>query len=265
MNGPQVQHGKDHPPFETAHATDIGGRRYNQDAVARLATSRPAFAIIDGMGGEGTHPNAGGITAQWAANTLASTLDAPNLTDLITALSQAYRAAPLTPKGEEKGDATLAVLQFTPTATLVAWVGDCAVVRVRDATAKLLTRPHNVAGARFFPKGVWTPQAESDYRAARGRNHVLRGLQHPAHHERYPDSADYPSASHFTSARSGDVYVLLTDGAFDALGTECIGQLVTQHCQLDVDTAARRILDTAGDRTTDREPDNRTLILIRFI
>lgn len=184
-------------------ATDCGPRDSQQDAAFTRGSN--VVAVADGMGG---HEN-GAMAAQVACSSVEmSTLGGVftgNPEHLIQGAHDRIRAMN-TRLGGDAGT-TLTAIIFQPDAVLVPWMGDSLAMCVRDGKATLLNWPHNVPGA-LFHKGRLT---ESQYRADPERNILIHGCGASFSFRRYVAVWD--------PAQPGDVYLVMTDGLFDPLGT----------------------------------------------
>jgi protein phosphatase len=114
---------------------------------------------------------------------------------------------------QSNSGSTLTVLSLQPQRVVLAWAGDSLALRVREGRVVALNYPNNVAG-QLWKQGKLT---EDQYRVHPQRNLLRNGCGGGFH--------SIPESSVWEPAQRGDVYLLLTDGAFDPLGSENILQI----------------------------------------
>ncbi|HEX8067314.1 MAG TPA: Stp1/IreP family PP2C-type Ser/Thr phosphatase [Thermoleophilaceae bacterium] len=183
---------------EKASVTDVGRQRQsNEDAYFERP---PLFAVADGMGGA----RAGEVASRMAVEALAELTDAGSAAE--ERLREVARAANRRIYETAQGDTEHAGMGTTLTAAMVVGrevavghVGDSRLYRLRDGRLERLTDDHSLV-EELVRQGKLTPEEAETHPQ---RSIITRALGPE------PD-VDVETFTH--TARSGDVYLLCSDG-----------------------------------------------------
>jgi serine/threonine protein phosphatase PrpC len=201
-----------------AAASDRGRRRtQNEDAVL---VRPPVFAVADGMGGApaGDVASEVAVAALWdaTAETIADRAAAAHRRILALAEEDPERLGMAT---------TLTAAALGADGVRIAHIGDSRAYRLRDGRLEQLTRDHALA-AELAASGTIDPDRAAHHP---GRSAVTRALGQREGFE--IDVIDEP-------ARSGDVYLLCSDGLPRMVGDEQVAAVLG---------AAESLADAARD------------------
>jgi serine/threonine protein phosphatase PrpC len=227
----------------TASLTDPGRRRrHNEDAFVCVP---PLFAIADGMGGA----QAGELASRLAA-AVVGRADAEGRTgrELVVGLIEdANRSV----YERASADESVSGMGTTMTVALaedghvwIGHVGDSRAYLLRDGALEQLTEDHSLV-AELVRSGRLTPDEAGSHPH---RSVITRALGTDA--EVAVDVMAVPT-------KSGDVFVLCSDGLSSMVGDEAIRDVLEQHGD-DLDTAARVLVDAANAAGGE---DNITVVL----
>lgn len=221
-------------------------RARNEDAyVIRLEDG--IFAVADGMGGHA----AGNIASRLAADAVretappaADSID-PSLSGLLIAANQRLLAhAAANPECEGMGT-TLTVLAFANGRAICTHIGDSRLYLVRRGKIRQITRDHTWVQEEV-ERGDLTPEEARDHPYA---NALTRAL----------GIADQAEPETFTvEPKSGDVFLLCSDGLTKMLDDDQIASIVTSQESLEQASAA---LIAAANQAGG--VDNITVVLVR--
>lgn len=234
----------DRPAFDVGLRTLTGPvRLYNEDAAAALER-HGAFAVADGVGGHASGAYAAVVAVVALTEALANpeprVPDAAEMHRAFEIANAHVRAARALTLGEM--GCTAAALAIGGGVAVVGHVGDCRVWRVRDYRAEQLTADHTLVAKMVAAGRITADEARNHPH----RNIVTRSLG--------PEEATLPDvAAH--DARSGDVYVLCTDG-LQILEPPDLARL----CQGRARGAADHLADLANARDGH---DNVAVIVVR--
>lgn len=231
---------------EQAYRTDTGRqRRANEDAYYVRA---PVFVVADGMGGA----QAGEVASRLAAESFDRDLPEGSPEDVLRgAFEQANRRI----HEHAAKDESHAGMGTTLTATIVdsekeevaiGHVGDSRAYRLRDGKLERLTQDHSLV-EELRRKGQLTDQ-EAEVHPQ--RSIITRALG--------PEPEVEPDI-HTEQARSGDVYLVCSDGLTTMLGEDRIEALLVSASNLE---AAVRALVQEANRAGGR--DNITAVAFRL-
>jgi protein phosphatase len=257
---PPAENGPLCPTFVLKHASasDLGMRRTtNQDALATHITSDPAawatrghlLMVADGMGAHA----AGELASRIAVETIPHTYFKHRDLYPPAALRQAIRDAntAIHNKGQSSISfqgmgTTCSCLVLLPQGALVAHIGDSRVYRLRGQTLEQLTFDHSL---------VWEMAAagkmdQQDVPAYVPKNVITRSLG--------PHATVHIDLEGPYSARTGDVFLLCSDGLSGQITDEEIGALL--QC-LEPAEAVSTLVDLANFRGG---PDNISVIVARI-
>jgi PPM family protein phosphatase len=225
--------------------TDTGRqRRANEDS---LLACPPLFVVADGMGGA----QAGEVASKLATDTFAAGLG--DTSEPERELAARARAANALINALSHEDAEHAGMGTTLTAAYVAaeevaiaHVGDSRAYRLRDGQLERLTDDHSLVD-ELLRQGKITPAEAVDHPQ---RSVITRALG--------PEpSVEIDTRSY--AARSGDVYLLCSDGLTTMLSEPRVAEILSSQPRLlDAGEALVRAANAAGGR------DNITVILFRL-
>lgn len=258
------------PASSVSYVQAQGPRSHQQDSGAvfwtvELAAGPTVLAVADGLGGHGLHRNAGGEASQLAIQTVQAGLMAPGgVPPLDTILQQAHKALWAVNQSQEEdawGLSTLTLLRVKAGQPVeCAWAGDCIAIRIRDGQIACLNFPDNYPGREWF----YAKMAAAEYLMAYMRNRVMSCLGSDGDYQRAVFSSQARRSPEFQFvgegpvALSGDVYLILSDGAFDPLGL--LGVLATVLTCPPDQTLAKAVLQAAEAKGLE---DNATVVAYR--
>ena len=226
--------------------TDTGRqRKANEDAY--FARS-PLFAVADGMGGA----QAGEVASSLAVEVLEEGLpDGPGSVEerLAERVREANRRINELSRADDQRagmGTTLTVAYVGEDEVTVAHVGDSRLYRMREARFERLTDDHSLV-EELVRQGRLTPQEADEHPQ---RSIITRALGPEAGVE--PDSHTWPG-------RSGDVYLLCSDGLTSMVPEARVAEILQGSSDLD---AAGRALVDAANHAGGR--DNITVVLFRL-
>jgi serine/threonine protein phosphatase PrpC len=227
----------------TASLTDPGRRRrHNEDA---FVCEPPLFAIADGMGGA----QAGELASRLAAAVVGRAhAEGRTGRELVVGLIEdANRSV----YERASADESVSGMGTTMTVALaedghvwIGHVGDSRAYLLRDGALEQLTEDHSLV-AELVRSGRLTPDEAGSHPH---RSVITRALGTDA--EVAVDVMAVPT-------KSGDVFVLCSDGLSSMVGDEAIRDVLEQHGD-DLDTAARVLVDAANAAGGE---DNITVVL----
>jgi protein phosphatase len=223
--------------WKCAALSDVGRvRRSNEDSVHCSAESG-VFVVADGMGGHAAGEVASAIASEWIAERLCTgcaTMDLDEIEDRFrTAFVEAGReilrqAAENTAQLGMGTTATVLLLRKDGQ-YVVGHIGDSRAYLVRDGAITQVTRDHSWVQEQV-DRGMITPEQARNHPQS---NIITRALGTEA----------YPTPDLYEGwVRSGDVFLLASDGLTDMLDEEhilavllreedperCVGQLIRE-------------------------------------
>jgi serine/threonine protein phosphatase PrpC len=250
--------------LEIASCTDPGMvRAHNEDSIAADAATG-VVVLADGMGGY----NAGEV-ASGMATTLITTEMRRLLADtppyaidpetqvavaqrmvreqVLKANTSIFQAAQSQPQYSGMGT-TLVVCLFYDNKVLVAHLGDSRLYRMRDDVFSQVTRDHSLLQEQI-DAGLISPEQAKH---AQHKNLVTRALG--------IDPAVEPEI-HEHETRSGDVYLLCSDGLCDMVDDDDIGATLRAFGS-NLNLAVQQLVQMANDNGG---RDNVSVILVRIL
>jgi protein phosphatase len=221
--------------------TDTGRkRRHNEDSFVHKP---PLFAVADGMGGA----QAGEVASQLAAAALKEDTGDGNGAERLTALIQEANRRVFKRANE---DAAASGMGTTITAALVengvVWighVGDSRAYLMRDGKLQQLTDDHSLVGELQRTGKLSTEEAVVHPQ----RSVITRAVG---------TDPDVDVDTMPIEPRTGDVFLICSDGLTDMIDDETILETVEEH-RPDLDAAARALVSAANKRGGE---DNITVI-----
>lgn len=260
------------PASSVSYVQAQGPRPHQQDSGAVFWTTEldagaglAVLAVADGLGGHGTHRNAGGGASQLAVQIVQAMLMAPGepppLADLLQRAHEALWGVNQSREEDAWGLSTLTLLRVKAGQPVeCAWAGDCIAIRIRDGQIACLNFPDNYPGREWF----YAEMTAAEYLMAYLRNRVMSCLGSDGDHQRAvftPQrrrSPEFQFVGEGPVALSGDVYLILSDGAFDPLGLP--GVLATVLTCPPDQTLAQAVLQAAEAKGLE---DNATVVAYR--
>src|SRR5207302_4747365 len=225
----------------TVALTDTGRkRRHNEDVYV---VDPPIFAIADGMGGA----NAGEVAAALAADALRETADGGSGEKaVVTLIQEANRrvyqqATEDTAKSGMGTTTTVALLEAGR--VRIGHVADSRAYLIRDGGLSQLTDDHSLVG-ELVRSGKLTPE---DAESHPQRSVITRALG---------TDPDVDVDTITVETRSGDVFLLCSDGLYSMVGNDRILELVERH-RGDLKAAAKALIAAANKGGGD---DNITVV-----
>ena len=223
----------------TAALTDTGRkRRHNEDV---FVLDPPLFAIADGMGGA----NAGEVAAGLAAAALREIRDGGSGEEAVETLIQeanrrVYQRATEDAAASGMGT-TMTVALLEDGRVRIGHVGDSRAYL--DGELSQLTDDHSLVG-ELVRSGKLTPE---DAESHPQRSVITRALG---------TDPDVDVDTITVETRSGDVFLLCSDGLYSMVGNDRILELVERH-RGDLKTAAKALIAAANKGGGD---DNITVV-----
>jgi PPM family protein phosphatase len=230
---------------EQAGLTDVGRQREaNEDSLVLAA---PLFAVADGMGGA----RAGEVASRIAAEAFGDERDTSATPE--QQLAQVARAAnrriyelALRDEAHRGMGTTLTATLVDGDAVSIGHVGDSRAYRLREGQLEQLTQDHSLV-AELERSGQLTPEAAEHHPQ---RSIITRALG---------PEPDVDVDTHTHPARSGDVYVLCSDGLTGMISDADLAAIVRSAPTLDEAAAALvRAANQSGGK------DNITVVLFRL-
>src|SRR5688572_12201180 len=250
--------------LEIATCTDPGMvRSHNEDSIAADAANG-LVVLADGMGGYNAgevasgmattviitemrqilanakpYEGAGGTSEEIAARIMRE--------QVLKANSSIYQAAQSQPQYAGMGT-TLVVCLYYDNRMLVAHLGDSRLYMLREGKFSQVTRDHSLLQEQI-DSGIITPEQA---KKAQHKNLVTKALGIDPTVE--PEIHEYPT-------RTGDIYLLCSDGLCDMVEDEDIG-MTLQTLGGNLKLAAQQLVQMANDNGG---KDNVSVILVRVL
>ncbi|HZO03082.1 MAG TPA: Stp1/IreP family PP2C-type Ser/Thr phosphatase [Burkholderiales bacterium] len=250
--------------LEIATCTDPGMvRSHNEDSIA-ADHANGLVVLADGMGGYNAGEVASGMATTVIVTEMRQILQNAKPYDVDTrtseeiaarlvreqvlkANSSIYQAAQSQPQYAGMGT-TLVVCLYYDNRMLVAHLGDSRLYLLRDGKFTQVTRDHSLLQEQI-DSGIITPEQA---KRAQHKNLVTKALGIDPTVE--PEIHEY-------STRSGDVYLLCSDGLCDMVEDEDIG-MTLQTLGGNLKLAAQQLVQMANDNGG---RDNVSVILVRVL
>lgn len=250
--------------LEIASCTDPGMvRSHNEDSIA----ADPANGLVvlaDGMGGYNAGEVASGMATTVILSEMRQILQSAKPYDIdsrtnqqlaarlvreqvLKANSSIYHAAQSQPQYAGMGT-TLVVCLFYDNRVLVAHLGDSRVYMLREGRFSQVTRDHSLLQEQI-DSGIITPEQA---KKAQHKNLVTKALGIDPTVE--PEIREY-------STKTGDIYLLCSDGLCDMVDDEDIG-MTMQTLGGNLKLAAQQLVQMANDHGG---RDNVSVILVRVL
>jgi PPM family protein phosphatase len=214
----------------TVALTDTGRkRRHNEDV---FVVDPPIFAIADGMGGA----TAGEVAAALAADALRETGDGGSGEEAVVSLIQeanrrVYQRATEDTAASGMGT-TMTVALLDDGHVRIGHVGDSRAYLIREGELSQLTDDHSLVG-ELVRSGKLTPE---DAESHPQRSVITRVLG-------TDPEVDVDTIT--VEARSGDLFLLCSDGLYSMVGNDRILELVERN-RRDLDAAAKALIAAAN-------------------
>src|SRR5437588_11663985 len=225
----------------TAALPDTGRkRRHNEDV---FVLDPPLFAIADGMGGA----NAGEVAAGLAAAALREIRDGGSGEEAVETLIQeanrrVYQRATEDAAASGMGT-TMTVALLEDGQVRIGHVGDSRAYLIRDGGLSQLTDDHSLVG-ELVRSGKLTPE---DAESHPQRSVITRALG---------TDPDVDVHTITIETRSGDLFLLCSDGLYSMVGNDRILELVERN-RRDLDATAKALVAAANKGGGD---DNITVV-----
>lgn len=240
--------------IESFALSDVGRvRQENQDSSARFV-SHGVFVVADGMGGhkggrEASETAVAALEERFVDGAERAAFE-PSLQTLVAAVGEANRRirerAAQDAALDRMGTTLVALLLDGDGTAAVVHVGDSRAYRLRDDALELLTNDHTVVNDLVRNHDI--SEAEASVHPYR---HMLTRALGP--------SADVAPEVRRIEARSGDLYVLCSDGISGMLSREAIREILLQHRD-DPEQVCRHLIEAANQAGG---KDNATAIAVR--
>src|SRR5438128_894223 len=225
----------------TVALTDTGRkRRHNEDVYV---ADPPIFAIADGMGGA----NAGEVAAALAADALRETGDGGSGEQAVVTLIQEANRRVYEQASEDAAKSgmgtTMTVALLEDGRVRIGHVGDSRAYLIRNGELSQLTDDHSLVG-ELVRSGKLAPE-DADTHPQRSVITRVLGTD--------PD-VDVDTVT--IETRSGDLFLLCSDGLYSMVGNDRILELVERN-RRDLDAAAKALIAAANKGGGD---DNITVV-----
>ena len=223
----------------TVALTDTGRkRRHNEDVYV---VDPPIFAIADGMGGA----NAGEVAAALAADALRG--EGGSGEDTLVMLMQEANRRVYEQANEDAAKSgmgtTMTVALLEDSRVRIGHVGDSRAYLIRDGELSQLTDDHSLVG-ELVRSGKLAPEEAETHPQ---RSVITRVLG---------TDPDVDVDTITVDTRSGDLFLLCSDGLYSMVGNDRILELVERN-RRDLDTAAKALIAAANKGGGD---DNITVV-----
>jgi len=251
--------------LEIATCTDPGMvRSHNEDSIAADPVNG-LVVLADGMGGYNAGEVASGMATtvivtemrQILANAKPYDVDGTSNEEIagrlvrdqvLKANSSIYQAAQSQSQYAGMGT-TLVVCLFYDNRMLVAHLGDSRLYMLRDGAFSQVTRDHSLLQEQI-DSGIITPEQA---KKAQHKNLVTKALGIDPTVE--PEIHEYPT-------KSGDIYLLCSDGLCDMVEDEDIAMTLQTLGKGNLKLAAQHLVQMANDNGG---RDNVSVILVRVL
>ncbi len=231
-----------------AMATDVGRIRQRNEDEVRILPEAGAALLADGMGGH----QAGDVAARLAIDVVAEEIqkhdhaDEQALSQWIEAANQAIRGVASTHSEYRGMGATIVVTVCRDDQLLFSYVGDSRLYGLWDDTLHQLTEDHTLV-QQYINEGMIST---AEGKTWAGRNLLIKALG--------IEDAISPTSGQAT-LRSGQTYLLCSDGLTDPLNDEQITEILSSP-----DRSAQELADElVSQANANGGPDNVTVAVIR--
>jgi protein phosphatase len=230
----------------TAGLSDPGRRRRrNEDAYV---LQPPLFAVADGMGGA----QAGEVASRLAVEALREDSAAGEGVERVAALVQAANRRIWKRAGEDSSaqgmGTTMTVALVEGDEVAFGHVGDSRAYRIRDGEVEQLTEDHSLVG-ELMRSGKLSPEEAETHPQ---RSVITRALG---------TDPDVDVDTFSVDARSGDVFLICSDGLTIMVGEETILEEV-ERSRGDLDGAAKALVRLANKGGGE---DNITVVFFEIV
>lgn len=245
--------------IKTFGISDVGKRRERNEDSFLIDEELQLVVVADGMGGHLGGAYASKLAVATIDDVIKNLDQDPDTTlqegvqlkkgDYVGYLRYAIQTASQNIFEKSMSDATLHGMGTTTVAALfrdgkvyIANVGDSRAYRVRGSEIVQITRDHSLVGEQIRAGII----SQDDARAHRLKNIITRSVG-------FQEEVD--SDVDIRAVRSGDKFVMCSDGLSNLLGDDEIREIVAQG---NLDAACRHLVDIANERGGD---DNITVVL----
>ncbi|APR87834.1 Protein serine/threonine phosphatase PrpC, regulation of stationary phase [Minicystis rosea] len=247
--------------IDVASWTDTGPRQEHNEEGDVASLSLGLYLVTEGMGGHRTGDRATEIIVDAMPRFFAASHARPaepwpfvpypdrpheenRLAGAVRAAGRAIRAA-VQRRPEMRGSgSTVAAVSIIGDRIQLAHVGHCRIYRLRAGVLEQLTRDHTL----YTDALEHHPDISPEELAAIPRNVITRAVGM---------DDDVLVDTRTETSRTGDLYLLATDGAYRSLEAHEIASILLGHPTLDI--AVRSLVDAALARDGD---DNATALLL---
>ncbi len=239
----RVNHGR---TLVTATISEVGRRSRNEDRFGAVESGAVlGWVVCDGLGGH----DSGDVAAESAVGAAVRALDTPaeSLVATAEAMIRSANDAVIAARAERSGESAMAstIALAVSDGESIAWghVGDTRIYRFRDGQPEQLTRDHSVAESM-------RALSSSESRDEDNRNATVL-LSSLGTAEMYHD------VSALEELRSGDVFLICSDGLWGAIPMRTLGSELRGAASLEAWLGRLR---QRVERKRDPEQDNFTAI-----
>jgi len=228
-----------------------GSETHGESGTCALEERDLVFAVSDGMGGGNAGDLASSLILKRMAEVIPETFKAAasgffpdslsHLSGAIRAVHADVNAAAMEDEARKGMAATLAIAWFSPENMYLANVGDSRIYHCRAGKTEQLTKDHTIA---------WGQLARGQIREIEFRNHPRRSALYEVIGGGRENISPHYAAVSF---RSGDRFLVCSDGLIDGVWDRHIGDALTQEttpesCRDRLLT--RSLANAGGDDTT---------------
>ena len=239
--------------IEYGSQTDLGRTRSSNEDSFSARPEKKLFLVADGMGGHA----AGEIASQLAATTMEELVvegvsdPRDDLEEILRSAAEGANARVFESQAENPELAgmgsTLTALSFRDRRYYIAHVGDSRAYLLREGVLDQLTRDHSLVW-HLYESGVLRKEELSSHPQ---KNLITRSIGPHSHIEVDVERGE---------ARSGDVYLLCSDGLSDVVPDETIRTILADAARSPQEMCDRlvNLANEAGG------PDNITAVVVRL-
>lgn len=244
--------------------TDVGKKRSHNEDTFLVLESENLFMVADGMGGHASGEVASKLAVETMKEFFIATSADPEATwpykmdknmgyeenRLVTGIKLAnrriYEASHQDARFRGMGT-TLVVLFASREGCLVGHVGDSRLYRLRDGKLDQLTEDHSLLNDYKKMKTM----TEEEIAEFPHKNVIVRALG-------MKESVKVDTM--IDAPKSGDVYLLCTDGLSGPVSDDTIAEVANSNS--DLKAAAQKLIDTANENGG---PDNVTVVICKWM
>ena len=233
--------------IEVAYYTEIGGRKFNEDAVSVTESDTGMLAIVsDGLGGHGGGQMASKQCVSKVAGELLCML--PNEASLVSAIEKANASILAMQNDEVQMKTTIAVCWINGSKGFLANVGDTRIYLIREQEIIYQSIDHTVAQLAVLGGAI----TADEIRTNKDRNKLLRALG---------SSSELKIDTKVLEVKPQDRFLICSDGFWEHIKEQDILKQLREHetASAWMNAMRKQIERTGGDKM-----DNHSAIALRI-